>query len=52
MFQKKEQDKFSEQLSEVEIGNLPKRIKSNDSKDDPSIDQEIHKMLNKELENL
>ena len=25
MFQKKEQDKFSEQLSEVEIGNLPKR---------------------------
>jgi len=24
-FQKKEHDKFSEQLNEVEIGNLPKR---------------------------
>ena len=32
-----EQDKtLEEQLSEVEIGNLPKkRIQSNDSKDDP-----------------
>ena len=37
MYQMKEQDKTPEkQLNEVEIGNLPgKRIKNNDSEDDP-----------------
>ena len=37
MSQTKEQDKTpEEQLSELEIGNLPKkRVQSNDNKDDP-----------------
>ena len=34
MFQKEEQDKTPEELSNVEIDNLPERVQSNDSKHD------------------
>ena len=34
MFQKKEQDKIPEELSEMEIRNLPDRVWVNDHKDD------------------
>ena len=34
MFQREEQDKTPEELSNVEIDNLPERVQSNDSKHD------------------
>ena len=34
MFQRKEQDKTLEEISNVEIDNLPERVQSNDSKHD------------------
>ena len=34
MFHMKEQDKAPEELTEVETGNLPQRVQSNDCKDD------------------
>ena len=38
MYQIKKQEKIPEkQLNEVEIGNLPKKIQNNDSKDDPGL---------------
>ena len=58
MFHTEGQDKTPEELSEVKIGNLPKRVQSNDCKADQrtweknGCTSEKLEVFNKELENI
>ena len=57
MFQRKEQDKTLEEISNVEIDNLPERVQSNDSKHDQRTWEknawpEKWEVFNEDLENI
>ena len=57
MFQRKEQDKTLEEISNVEIDNLPERVQSNDSKHDlrtweKNAWPEKWEVFNEDLENI
>ena len=57
MFQREEQDKTPEELSNVEIDNLPERVQSNGSKHDQRIweknaQPENWEVFNEDLENI
>ena len=57
MFQREEQDKTPEELSNVEINNLPDRVQSNDSKHDQwtrekNARPENWEVFNEDLENI
>ena len=57
MFQREEQDKTLEEISNVEIDNLPERVQSNDSKHDlrtweKNAWPEKWEVFNEDLENI
>ena len=57
MFQREEQDKTLEEISNVEIDNLPERVQSNDSKHDQRTWEknawpEKWEVFNEDLENI
>ena len=46
MFQREEEDKTLDELSNVEIDNLPQRVQSNDSKHDQELGRRMDDLRN------
>ena len=46
MFQREEQDKTLEELSNMQIDNLPERVQSNDSKHDQELGRRMDDLRN------